>query len=114
MTVTDWLYTVRSELQPVLDSESRIFQVGVSEELRDVQVSVTLIDQGDYYEAHVTSEPLSSGNMDDATNAVKQVVQAIGTDDDKELTSVAQVSTERENRWAEVHIAVDPERIRNL
>ena len=107
MTVNDWLSEIGSDLESVVD-DRRVFTKGIRETVDGVLVSITITDQGDYYEAYVVAEHKNdSKTIDDAEEAV-QVVQSVLSSEEKT------VSTERDSRWSESNFRVTPEMIRRL
>lgn len=106
MTVNDWLTSIGSEIQQVVSDDS-VFTKGVKESVDGLGVSVTLTDQGDYYEAYVVVDP-DSKSIEDAKYAVQTVQNVLGSD------SSTSVATERNDRWAESHFKVDEEKVEQL
>lgn len=130
MTPSDWLYEVKEELLQV-QSDNQIFTVGVKgktdgvelslEDLGfssrnvkgrtgEVELSVTLTEQSDCIEAYVVAEPIGSTGIDGAVNAVNEVTQLLATEEHKDRS----IGTQRDDKWAEVNIEVDPASVESL
>lgn len=108
MTPSDWLYEVRNELQMVTSDNQQVFTMGVRKDMDDFSISVTLTDQGDYLEAYIVSEPSEGSDIEDSIGAVRDIIEVIGKEPD------ATVSTEKRNRWAEVHVEVEEDTLESL
>lgn len=107
MEPSDWIYTKKSELELVLDDKNSIFNVGFKQNVAGLELSVTFIDQGEYYEAYVVSEP-EDDDIESATYAVRQIVDALCP------AYTVRVTTESQDRWAEARFEVDERRVRSL
>lgn len=109
MTPSDWLYEVREELLQV-QSDNQVFTVGVEGRTGEVEMSITLTEQSDCIEAYVVGEPVCDAGIDEAINAVDEVTRLVATEEHKDRS----VGTERDNKWAEIRVEVDPESVESL
>lgn len=106
MNTNDWLTEIKEDLVEVIEDE-RVMTKGVVEELEDVEVSVTLTEQSDYFEAYVVAE---SSEIERAVDSVETVKSVIATEEHLDKT----VATEKNERWSELHFNVSEERVRLL
>ena len=105
-TTNDWLTTVRDDLLEVIE-QNNTFTKGVRENINGRRVSITLTDQGDYFEAYIVVDSLE--DIEQAIQDVKLIRNVIGTDEGRNKT----IGRYKE-KWAEIHVEVDEESIRRL
>lgn len=84
-----------------------VYNKGIKYQEKDVTVSITITDQGDYYEAYATA---MSENISNSVEKLKELQNEIAVDNDEEKN----IAKQSENEWAEVTFRVDPDYFENL
>lgn len=102
MTPNDWLYQIKQDLIEVIEENNQTFIKGVETRMEGVRVSVTVADQGDYYEAYISCEG-NAGTEERKSRIVSTIVYSL----------CAGVQSPKSNEDS-VCVKVSPAKIRDL